>query len=754
MNYYFPIVFIICSLCHLPGLAAAPNIWTITSPGNMVKATVQLSDLGGQADYPADAVRLYYTVQAGGPLDYTEVVQASPMGLTRDDVDLLDGLTFVSESDVRAIDSTYSMLTGKRSTCRNYCNEKVLGFSSGGITATMEIYLRAYDDGFAFRYRFPETDSSVKTVIHEATGFRPPENSVMWMLPYNTTEDDYAPAYEDIWKRNLPVGAEVGETVKPSDGSWCMPALYRTPEGLWALLWESDVTPSYSNSHLSKATFGVYRIQFPDSSEGEGIGAVNPVSTLPWTLPWRVVITGTSPGTILESTLSTDLASPSVIDDVSWIRPGRSSWSWWSDNESPVDYNKIIPFIDLASQMTWEYSLVDCGWDSLANGTWEGLIAYAAERNVGLNFWYNTGGPNNTISNLTPRDRLYDQNTRISEFQKISSAGAKGIKVDFWLSDKQQMVQYYWDVFRDAATYHLLVNIHGNTIPRGWQRTYPNLITAEAVRGAENYIWFPEDGDRFPWQNTMMPFIRNAVASMDWTPVTFTSLSNPHKTTFAHELALSVIFESGIQHFADHYTGYQNLIPPEAREFLKTVPVAWDDTKYLQGYPGSWVALARRKGSDWYAAGIAGDTAREMTIPCTFLPDAPVRYHFTLITDGSSATTFSETSDTVSAGESFTVNTPVRGGWVAKLVNLDADPVQRLHGSNFQTKTVQSVITGVNSGVVHLPESWVKAHAPFNIYRCDGRLLRRSKASVPCIDLKKVFRLSEGHYILKLSAEH
>jgi hypothetical protein len=747
-----PCAAVVIACAVIFSMASGQTSWTISSPGDKVKAVIQFADLSGQADYPAGA-RLYYSVSAGGPTAYSDVLQPSPMGLTRSDRGFVSGLTFVSEGLQRTIDSTYTMVTGKRRACRNYCNEKILTFQASAGGSQLEVYIRAYDDGFAFRYRFPETNAASLTVTSEATGFRPPASSVMWMLSYNTTADMYAPAYEDVWKRGLPVGAGPGVTAKPTDSTWCMPALVRTPAGYWALLWETDVSPSYCNSHLSKASQLVYRITFPNANEWNGVGSATPSSTLPWTMPWRVVIAGTSPGTILESTLSTDLAAPSTLTDVSWIIPGRSSWSWWSDATNNKDYDTLTKFVDLAQQMTWEYSCVDGVWDAMTRGTWQQIIAYAKTKNVGINLWYNSAGPTNAIP-ATPRDLMYDSITRVPEFQRISAAGAKGVKIDFWLSDKQSAVKQYCDVFRDAAKYHLIVNIHGSTIPRGWQRTYPNLVSSEAIRGAENYKWYPDDPARFPWQNTMMPFIRNAVASMDWTPVTFTSIANAHLTTYGHELALSVIFESGIQHFADRVAGYQTTtISAGAQAFLKEVPAAWDDTKYVQGYPGSWVVLARRKGTDWYAAGIVGDTARNVTVKLSFLQASPASYRMTLITDGASATNFGESADTVVSGDSIKINIPLRGGWVARFVNLNQVAPRGpsvAAQTNLAPAMPKSFMVAGESFAV--PAAYAGKKTVVSLYSPDGSLLKSMAIDKRVVSFKKDLAISAGVYVVRLLA--
>jgi alpha-glucosidase len=728
--------------------------WTIVSPGDKVKATAQLADLGGQADYLSGKLRLYYSVSAGGPSAYAEVIPPSPMGLVRSDRNFVDSLRFISEGTQRTIDSTYTMIAGKRGICRNYCNENVLTFETSAGGARLELVMRAYDDGFAFRYRFPGTGAAPLTVTSEATGFRVPQGSAGWLLPYNTysTSELYSPSYEDCWRRNVIAGAPVGTTsCKPVDGTWCLPALFRTPVGMWALLFESDVSASYCGAHLSAASQLVYRIAFPNANEANNIGEAAPSWTLPWTMPWRVVITGTSPGTILESTLSTDLASPSAIGDVSWIKPGRSSWSWWSANSSPSSYTALMPFVDLANQMTWEYCLVDAGWQTMTGGTLQSLYSYANSKNVGLFIWYNSGGPINSITAYGPRDSLYDSTARAREFQKLHTQGAKGVKIDFFISDKQKIMQYYLDIFRDAARYNLMVNIHGCTVPRGWQRTWPNLITAEAVRGAEQYIWSVDDQAKFPWQNTMMPFTRNAVSSMDWTPVTFTNANNsqPHQTTYGHELALSVIFESGVQHFADRVTGYQtSTISAAAQIFLQRVPVAWDDTKYVEGFPGSWVVLARRKGNDWYAAGIAGDTARVMTAHCSFLRVAPASYQLMLIADGATATAFSERVDTVGSGDSITVNVPVRGGWVAKFTDLNPASV------GAATAVKQCIapdhtrfILCADKSLV-LPAWFAVGKTAVSVYDLSGRMLRKCLIRARTVHIQRDFSLPQGVYIL------
>jgi alpha-glucosidase len=502
-----------------------PTSWTILSPSGTVRARVELADRAGSAGFPAGA-RLYYTVELGSGESYTTVLETSPLGIARSDADFIDGLALAAAGGGTRIDETYAMVTGKRLEPRNFANQRLLAFTNSA-GARLELELRAYDAGFAFRYRFPETDTTPRTISRELSGFHVPAGSRAWLLPYDLP-DMYAPAYESYWQHDVAAG-----TPSPTPAGWCMPALFRTATRRWALIMDTNVGGSYAAMHLEpQAEQGVYRVAFPEPGEANGLGGTTPSSSLPWATPWRVVIAGADPGAIVSSTLMTDLADPSIIADTSWIVPGRASWSWWSSDPSPGDYQALVPFVDLAHEMTWEYTLVDAGWNTMGNGgNHLDLAAYAASQNVGTLLWYNSGGPHNSVVDLVPRDRINDAATRRAEFQAISRAGVRGVKVDFFHGDGQAIMQYYADILRDAADHHLLANFHGSTIQRGWQRTYPNLMSTESVRGAEWYKFdagYAADAAR---RNTILVFTRNAVGSMDFTPVTFTDAAHPHATT-------------------------------------------------------------------------------------------------------------------------------------------------------------------------------------------------------------------------------
>jgi hypothetical protein len=349
---------------------------------------------------------------------------------------------------------------------------------------------------------------------------------------------------------------------------------------------------------------GSYRIRLPEPEEARGTCEAEPVSTLPWTLTWRVIMVSRNLNGIVESTLVQDLSEENILEDESWIKPGRVSWSWWSDHDSPKSFEKLQEFIDLAAEMGWEYSLVDANWNMMRGGNIEDLIHYANEQGVGLLLWYNSGGPHNTVGEQL-RDAMHIREKRREEFAKLQKWGIKGVKVDFFQSDKPKIIKQYHDILKDAIDYNILVNFHGCTVPRGWERTYPHLMSMEAVRGAECYSFDPRFPEAAPWYNTILPFTRNAVGPMDYTPVSFSDQTYPHITTYGHEIALPIIFQSSLQHFADRVSIFREL-PDFAKEYLKVIPVSWEETRLVDGYPGKFVVLARKSGQTWYFAGISG----------------------------------------------------------------------------------------------------------------------------------------------------
>jgi hypothetical protein len=624
--------------------------WSLSSPDGKLQMTVFLEDA------EAGGNQLRYRVEDVSGDSAQTVIRSSLLGLDTGEQPFTADFTFREAFAPTTIDETYRVITGKQSEIRNHAREQRLVFENvNGIPVV--IVMRAYDQGVAFRYRFPEGAESY-TVSGERTEFGVPEKGVVWIQPYDEITT-YTPAYERYFKDAIPIG-----TTSENKEGWCFPALFRT-DSYWLLLSEADVDDSYFGSHLeAEAPGGTYRIRLPEADEGMDTGPAEASMTLPFETPWRLIMVSRDLGDIVESDLVRSLNEPNQLADTSWIQPGRASWSWWSDHSSSRSARKMRDFVDLAAEMGWEYSLIDANWNTIAGDSVKQLVDYANRKGVGILIWYNSGGPHNEVPEQ-PRDLMDERARRRDEFRKLHEWGVKGIKVDFFQSDKPHIMQLYQDIIRDAADYQIMVNFHGCTIPRGWSRTYPNLMTMESVRGAEVYSFSEEYPDHAPWHNTILPATRNVIGSMDYTPVTFSNQRYPHLTSSAHELALSVVFESGLMHFADRVSAYRAL-DEAPKNFLKAVPAAWDETRYLGGMPGQEMIIARRKGKDWFVGGINGiQSEKSFALSFDFLEAG--EYEATLITDGDSPRSMQSTTRTVSSSDSEEVSMLPYGGFAVWL---------------------------------------------------------------------------------------
>jgi alpha-glucosidase len=650
----FPFLFAL--LTAHPLLAAAP--WEVTSPNGTVALSVSLAKPFDRQQYPGKP-RLYFQVRHGAPGAQAVVVSDSPLGLLLKEEDLLDELRLDSEGEPTRVEEAYTMLRGKRRQCSNAASARTLRFRNRH-GAALELDLRAYDDGVAFRYRVPGATNSLRTLMAEVTGFALPTDARLWMHPSDKVST-YSPAYETYYENGVAPG------LSSSNGlGWALPVLFCTSDQKhWGLVTEANLSTNCFGARLTDATNGLFRIRLPDPDEGRGYGPLEPSSALPWEMPWRVVILGDSPGGIVESTLVDDLSGPSVVTNTNWIRPGRVAWSWWSDTVSPRDGAKQMRFVDFAAEMGWEYVLVDANWTIMDNGNIHDVIRHAKEKNVGVLLWYNTGGPNNVVTEK-PRDSLFYPEVRRFELELLKQWGVKGIKVDFFQSDKPAIIKLYQDIARDAADYQIMVNFHGCTLPRGWTRTYPNLMSMEAVRGEECYLFDPLFPERAPVQNTITPFTRNVVGPMDYTPMALSNGKYPHRSTYAHELALTVLFESGWVHFADDPDTYRKL-PDAPKQFIRELPVAWDDTRFVAGYPGREIVLARRQGQTWYLAGVNGASGQALLDLNLKRILGSGQYQLTLITDGTDAQHFATETKALSGTDPLPVAMLPYGGFVAKL---------------------------------------------------------------------------------------
>ncbi|WP_231186400.1 glycoside hydrolase family 97 protein [Haladaptatus sp. DYF46] len=612
---------------------ARSNAWTVTSPNGAVTATLTHATSNG-------AVSL--TVSRDG----TTLMEPSPLGIATFEEDLTTGLSFEGRSTQRVTDR-YETHGGDQSEYTYEAIEATFSFVTANGTP-LDIQVRASNDGIAYRYQL-QGDGDV-VITGEASSFRVSEDTTGWLLPYDRGYED---SYEEIWTET---------SAKTATGAYGFPSLFEVEDGSWLFITEADVDGRYSASHLEvddandtgsdEATDDnedtdydddpyLFELEFADTyGLPEYVSAERPLAT-----PWRVALVG-SLETIVESDIVAALGQPSQIEDESWIRPGRSAWSWWSDSGSPQSYETQKEYVDYAAEQGWEYSLVDRGWDD----EWlPDLVEYATERDVGILVWL----PWYYMNAEAEREAILDQ---------MSEWGVAGVKVDYMNSDLQTVMEWYDEALAATAERELMINFHGATVPKGRRRTWPHLMTSEAVHGAEQYKF----GEVTPTHNAILPFTRNVVGPMDYTPVTFSASDEPPKTTLGHELALSVVYHSDWQHFADSVETYRSY--PLAERVLSTVSAAWDESHFLRGRPGEEATLARRSDREWFVGSIIAGDARTVEIPLSFLSDCR-RYDAEITSDSlDDQSTLELDRTTVTNSESLSVSAPENGGFVVRFV--------------------------------------------------------------------------------------
>ncbi len=591
------------------------------------------------ASLPDDHGGVTYSVY----LDGEALLAPSRLGITMGGLDLL-AVRIDAESESSTVVDRYQ-LVGSDTELVGSANERTARLRNV-YGDELAVVFRAYNDAVALRYRMEESRRASR-VLEDHTEFAFSEPGRAWIqahdLPALAT-----PAYEAAYGNGVPIGHRAPVP------SWNMPALFESG-GRWALLAESDAGVGDYGAHLKPTVGRTYQVELPQPSEGLSTDPPGEPVEFPWRSPWRVIVASSDLAGIVETDVITHLASPSQLAETEWITPGRVSWSWWSDFSSPRNPAALRDFVDLAAEFGWEHTLIDANWNEIPSEELDDVLAYAREQGIGVFLWYNSGGSNNEVTE-EPRDRMEDSERRKQEFSWLAEQGVRGVKVDFFHSDRADMIARYLAIAEDAAAAGLMVNFHGSTVPRGWERTWPNLMTMEAVRGAEQYGFDADYPVTAVWHNAVLPFTRNVVGSMDYTPVTFSDQRFAHLTTNGHELALAVVYQSRLQHFADSASSYRAL-PETVREFLRAVPATWDESRFLTGYPGEMAAFARRSGDVWFVGGIGGPEPRSVTIDFGFL-DGPSEVE--LITDPS----FTAERRVVEPESGWVVEVEVAGGFV------------------------------------------------------------------------------------------
>ena len=557
---------------------------------------------------PDQKIRVDVAVSSGQPVysiyfNKRPVLQKSALGLDINGVSFHDQLKTSSVSPVQATEAHYNMLNAKKSEITYKANKRTFIWSNLNgqkISVTFQVS----NDGVAFRYEFTGKQDLLSTVNKEYTSYHFPEMTKAWLqhkAEAQTGWEHTNPSYEENYQQDIAIGTS-------SKTGWVYPALFKSND-VWMAITEAGMDGKYCGTFIKNEPGSpVYQITFPDTREVfTGKGSL-PESKGSWTSPWRIIAIG-SLKAIMESTLGTDLAQPAIpLKDVSFIKPGQASWSWIMSKDEFITYEEQKKYIDYAADMKWAYTLIDVDWDTkIGYEKMTELAAYAAKKNVGLLLWYNSAGSWNTVP-YHPKNKLLTHESRIEEFSRLQKMGIKGVKIDFFNGDGRSMIAYYTEILKDAADHQLLVNFHGATLPRGWARTYPHLMTTEAVKGFEMVTFMQEVADMEATHAAMLPFTRNLFDPMDFTPMNLYKIPTKvvRKTTSAFELATSVLFLSGIQHYAESPEGMAK-VPADVRLFLSTLPVHWDEVKFIDGLPGKLVVIARRSGYKWYVAGINGE---------------------------------------------------------------------------------------------------------------------------------------------------
>jgi hypothetical protein len=616
-------------------LTAASNSWSLASPDSRCSITVVLGqhgDLKYQVFYLGKAVLL-----------------PSPLGLVRDDQAFDRGLLLEQADRPRLRREEYELFAGTAPRVNHTLNHRSLIFRNGN-GARLWLDLAASNEGVAFRYRFPDGTTGVHVVESELTGFVLPLQARGWLQPYHAASR-YTPAYEDFYFHVSP--GELPPNSREKALGWGFPALFHVPHAaVWLLLTESGPDASYCGTHLGPdSSGGLYHIAFPAADECTR-GQTNdfgpePRSTLPWTMPWRVLVVGKTAADIATATLVTDVAPPSRIKDTSWIKPGRASWSWWAYPDGPHTAERFNQFSDFAARMGWEYTLFDAGWwqAGLPN-----IAQHALSKGVAPLAWNFAGD-------------FYSPAKRKKKLAELQAAGIQGVKVDFWCSDRQESIAAMQTLFEDAASRQLTVNLHGCTVPRGWQRTWPNFLSAEAVLGTESYMFESRYTEKAAELNTVLPFTRNAIGPMDITPVACSPKKFARTTTAAHELAAAIIFTSGLIHYADKPQFFDSL-PPQATQILRDAPARWDETRCLMGEPGRLVVMARRTNKTWLIAGINGTTEQ---VPVHLDLAAFRKLHRRTLISEAENSHMQVAASPVLKYEDFSHQLPPRGGFILRM---------------------------------------------------------------------------------------
>ena len=545
--------------------------------------------------------KLFYEVSR----DNVSFLEKSPLGVVTNVADWSQGLTIV-DSETKNVSDSYSLRTIKQGQVDYQATETVCKIGKG-TDRVMDIIFRVSNRDVAYRYRLlPQGQTLAAVVMQEVSSFVLPEGTTTFLCPQSKPMGGFArtsPSYETPYTLDDAMGKNGwGE-------GYTFPCLFRIGDRGWVLISETGTDGSYVGCRLLNDHDNRYRIGFPQEGENNGVGATTPAVTLPFDTPWRTITLGETLANVVESTVATDLVQPKYEPSRDYSY-GKGSWSWIIGMDPSCNFDEQKRYIDFSASMGYRSVLVDAFWDAqIGYDKMAELARYGREKGVGLFLWYNSNGVWNDAPQ-TPKGKMDRSGVRRREMQWMKDNGILGIKVDFFGGDKQQTMQLYEDILTDANDFGLQVIFHGCTLPRGWERMYPNYVASEAVLASENLHFGQGACDAEARNAATHPFIRNAVASMDFGGSTLNkrygwdnNSGTYRRTSDVFALATAVLFQSSVQHFA---LAPNNLTdaPAWAIDFMKEVPTTWDETRFIDGYPGRYVILARRHGDKWYVAGV------------------------------------------------------------------------------------------------------------------------------------------------------
>lgn len=568
------------------------QIATLTSPDG--KLNLQFHVVEGQPQYSVE-------------YEGKTILEQSPLGIVTNEGDFSTNLTYKSHQTT-SVEKNYTQDKIKQSHIRYEANKMVVSLEDAKQRG-LNIEFQVSNNNVAFRYELPQWGERRACVVEkEATGFKLPESTTTFLSPMMGAMGAFArtsPSYESGYTNDEPVG-------KPTHGNlgYVFPGLFRIGDDGWALISETGVTSQYCASHLSDGTReGLYHVAFPDMRQNNGFGSNGAQLSLPGFTPWRTITVGSSLKPIVETTIPFDLVEP-LYEPSREYQYGRGTWSWIVWQDQSMNWNDQVKYIDLAAEMGYEYILIDALWDTnIGYEKMEELISYANSKNVDVFLWYNSNGGFNDAPQ-GPRNRLSSSIARKEEMKWLKKVGVKGLKVDFFGGDKQETMRFYEDILSDANDYGLMIIFHGCTLPRGWERMYPNFVGSEAVLASEMLIFSQDVREKEAFYATLHPFIRNSVASMEFGGVFMNKFLNrgnsrgqQRLTTDVFQIATGILFQNPVQMFALTPNNLTDA-PATLINFMKEIPTTWNETLYIDGYPGKYSVIARRHGEQWYIAGV------------------------------------------------------------------------------------------------------------------------------------------------------